>query len=182
MNTHPWYSGKGDSGTSTLFGSKDRIPKNDVRFEALGSIDELNSLLGVCRAVVVEQKYTAPLRKTIETIQEYLFTAQAELAGASPHLEEHHVVWLNNTIETYASAVQKPNSFIIPGATIASGMLDYARTVARRAERAVAVCAEQHTVSPHLQTFINRLSSMFFILARAAAKLASVDERAPQYL
>jgi len=129
-----FYTRKGDDGTSGLFNFKDRFQKDSPIYDALGSVDELNSLLGVLRARTSSVK-TLSVSNELFTIQNCLFIVQAELAGADKKLSKRNVEDLETTIGRIEFYIENPNSFIVPGATVESALYDYARSVARRAER-----------------------------------------------
>ncbi len=175
------YTRKGDTGTSGLFGTKDRQTKAAPVFEALGMSDELNSFLGFCRAYGLKEKFeAAPLAAPLlREVQERLFVVQAELAGADKSLTQADVEKLEAHIAELEAQIANPHSFIVPGATAFSGMLDYARAMSRRVER--AIIRSEVSLSAPTKAYLNRLSSFLYVLARVAAKDAGEDERAPQY-
>ncbi|MBP6945857.1 MAG: cob(I)yrinic acid a,c-diamide adenosyltransferase [Candidatus Pacebacteria bacterium] len=174
------YTRKGDDGTSGLFGTKDRLPKNSPIYDALGALDELNSLLGMCRARLVSYSLFQ-LQNSVERSQESLFIIQAELAGAEKALPQEHVDILENAVDSIEKLIENPHAFIIPGATELSGLLDYARAVSRRAERVVISVSTTHTISPASIAYLNRLSSFLYALARYAAAEAKAKESSPSY-
>lgn len=175
------YTRNGDRGTSGLFGTKRRLPKDATVYEALGGLDELNSLLGVCYARSLSEKWgTLDVSDTIRTAQQCLFIVQAELAGAQKSVTESQVHEMENTIGSIEALIHNPHAFVIPGATELSGLLDYARAVSRRVERAV-VRVHTHRVSPTTRAYLNRLSSLLYALARYAAAMAGVKEVSPSY-
>src|SRR3989344_3172657 len=131
------YTRKGDDGTSGILGTKARFPKNSPIYEALGTLDELNSLLGVCRAHFHFKKGDVDVVNEIKNVQECLFIIQAELAGAPKSVLQKHISGLERVIEKIETISGNPHSFLIPGSTKTSALLDYARSVSRRAERRV---------------------------------------------
>ncbi len=174
------YTRKGDSGTSGLFGTKDRFPKNSPIYEALGTIDELNSLLGVCRAKAATQTLSS-LEKEIKKVQESLFIIQAELAGAEKTISQEHVDALEAATGILENLIENPHAFVIPGSTELSGFLDYARAVSRRAERTVVGANVLRPVSPATSAYLNRLSSLLYAMARYAATYTGLPEPSPSY-
>ncbi len=185
------YTRKGDTGTTELFGSPDRLPKDCPLFEALGTVDELNSLLGVCFAqahsaadtadsspTTVEYRHLAEL---IRNVQQDLFIVQAELAGAPKTLDEAHVLHLESCIAEVESYITNPHSFVIAGGSELSAYFDYARAVSRRAERHVLAVRGDYPTSADTQKYLNRLSSFLYALARKANKLAESKEAKPTY-
>ncbi|MES2135085.1 MAG: cob(I)yrinic acid a,c-diamide adenosyltransferase [Patescibacteria group bacterium] len=174
------YTRKGDNGTSGLFGTKDRLPKNSPIYEALGTLDELNSLLGMCRARLVSYSLFQ-LHDAVQKSQESLFIIQAELAGAEKVLPQEHVDILENAVNSIEKLIETPNAFVIPGATELSGLLDYARAVSRRTERVVVGVHTNHTISPASLAYLNRLSSFLYAMARYVATKAKAKESSPSY-
>lgn len=169
-------------GTSGLFGTRERFLKSNLVYDALGMLDELNSLLGICRARAGEQKGgKIDMAGEVVSAQKCLFIIQAELAGAPKTICQSHIDALEHTIESIEGSVENPHAFIIPGATELSALLDYARAVCRRAERAVISADRERPVSPATNIYLNRLSSLLYALARYTAKWAGTDELSPEY-
>ena len=176
------YTRTGDGGTSGVFGTCDRMSKDSAVFIALGSLDELNSLLGICRARArANPSGTFDIESELLKTQEILFIAQAELAGADKHIRQSHVDDIESSIAQLEELIINPHSFIIPGATELSAQLDYARAVARRAERSVITLHTEHEVPAPLRIFMNRLSSLLYALARYTASLSETPELSPTY-
>lgn len=173
------YTRKGDKGMSGLFGTKKRFPKDSAVYEALGSVDELNSLLGLCYAHARSQRQLA-IQKELRATQEVLFIVQAELAGSQKRVLQSHVATLEQRIDEIEGLFQNPHSFVIAGATELSALLDYTRAVARRSERAVVRTGEKFS-SRETRTYLNRLSSLLYALARYAAHGAQAPETVPSY-
>jgi cob(I)alamin adenosyltransferase len=172
------YTRKGDNGTSGLFGTKERYPKTHPVYEALGTIDELNSLLGICRAEIgCDDK---SLKYDIKNVQECLFVIQAELAGAEKHLSASDVSMLEHAIERMEHSIENLDSFVIPGTTKRSALFDFVRTIARRTERRVLAAIQYRHISEDSQTYLNRLSSFFYALARY--NVHGETEPSPSYL
>ena len=171
------YTRKGDNGNTGLFGTKERVSKDHPLLEALGSLDELNSLTGLCKAYVREDnKETAD---ELEKVQEVLFIAQAELAGSTVRVTSTHIDALETIIDAIETTIEKPTSFVVPGATTLSALFDFARTVTRRTERAVVRAHLED--STELQAYLNRLSSFFYALARCDAQTSGKREKSPTY-
>lgn len=176
------FTRKGDDGTSGLFGTKDRLPKDSPLFEALGTVDELNSLLGVCFASAQKaDEGNVSITATLRRMQEHLFIVQAELAGADKTLTTEHTAWLEEISNTIEGIVGSPKTFLIAGETELSGLLDFARAVSRRAERRVVSVRSLKALSEDTYTYLNRLSSVLYALARYAAWKADVKEQPPSY-
>lgn len=177
------YTRQGDSGTSGLFGTKERFPKDSPIYEALGTLDELNSLLGVCFAMARREGLEIPfsIPPLIRAVQQHLFVIQAELAGTEKHIMQNQIDELEDMINRLEEKAGNPHSFVIPGATELAGFLDYARAVSRRAERAVIAARETRSLSDTTYAYLNRLSSLLYALARYAATSAGEKEKAPAY-
>ena len=167
------YTRKGDEGTSGLFGTKERFPKENTVFEALGALDELSSLLGIC--------FARSRKKEVRTAQQHLFVIQAELAGAQKCITAEHVRELEAMTDRLEAQIQHPHAFIVPGSTELSGWFDYARAVSRRTERAVLRARILRNLSPHTYAYLNRLSSLLYALARQTGAEAKTAEVSPSY-
>jgi len=192
------YTGKGDNGRTGLFGCDQRMSKSSAIVEALGSLDEINSLLGWCkvkaesgRAILVGRK---KLSAVLAEVQDSLFSIQAELAGAPKRLSASVLRRTEKLIEAIEAELPPIKSFIVAGGTELAAILDVARTVSRRAERrAVLAClpdrqttessAENLRVklAPSTLAYLNRLSSLLYALARLVNHRAKVMERGPEY-
>lgn len=175
------YTRKGDSGTSGLFGTKERFPKDSPVYDALGTLDELNALLGLCRANAGAWRGELSVADELEKAQQNLFIAQAEMAGAEKQILTAHLDELEYTIDDIESLIQNPHAFVLPGATELSALLDYARTVSRRAERAAVRARSVRPLSPNTVAYLNRLSSLLYALARYTAGEAGIKEVSPSY-
>jgi len=169
-----YFGGTGDDGYTGLLGDS-RVPKSGPRPEAYGALDEASAALGVARA-----------QTTSEDIQSVLIQAQRDLyhimseVAAEPEVAERfrvvdreRVDWLETQVERFGAEVEMPKEFVLGGDTGSSAALDYARTVVRRAERATIrlefdARAEDRPgefENPHLFAYLNRLSSLCFVLA-----------------
>jgi cob(I)alamin adenosyltransferase len=170
-----FYTRRGDDGSTGLLG-KDRVPKHDARIEALGTIDESSAAIGVARASAQDER-CAPL---LLVAQRDLYLLMAEVAATPEnagkfHFEARRVEWIEKHIEELAKVVQMPGEFIVPGDSVGGAALSLARTVVRRAERRVVeLFDKKETTNPVLQQYLNRLSSLLFVLElienRAAGK------------
>lgn len=173
------YTRKGDTGTSGLFGTKERFPKNSPIYDALGTVDELNSLLGLCRA---RSAFEPDIVAALMHAQECLFIVQAELAGVEKSITQVHIDTLEHHIELFESKIENPHAFVIPGATEISALFDYARAVSRRAERSVLIVRDSHTIADTTIAYLNRLSSLLYALARCSAQQGTHKEISPTYI
>ncbi len=162
----PFYTRTGDEGTTGLLG-EGRVPKFDLRIEALGALDEATATLGLARANV-NAPQIAPL---LLDAQRDLYKLMAEV-GATPenaarfrYIDEARVLWLEEQTDALAKIVEMPREFIIPGETPASAAMALARTVVRRAERRVAELYHAGEMeNTNLVAYLNRLSSLCFVL------------------
>ncbi len=172
------YTRTGDDGTTALFGGT-RLRKDAVRIEAYGSVDELNSVLGVARATSRNARITT----MIATVQNMLFTLGSDLATPSdetkvqvPRIDDTHVAWLETAIDELEATLAPITFFILPGGSETAARLHLARTVCRRAERITVHLATIDTIRAADLRYLNRLSDFLFVLARAANAADGIDE------
>lgn len=187
------YTRKGDDGTTKLFSAKggpasgwgcnQRISKSSPVAEALGALDEINSLLGL-----VKVKSPSDTAAIIGEAQQNLFTIQAELAGADKKLAQEKVTVVEQIIDRIEKELPPITSFFVSGGTELAAFTDFARTVARQAERRVVACiaiadaeAGGVVVSAPALAYLNRLSSLLYALARLANHQAKIVEEKPTY-
>ncbi len=186
------FTGKGDNGTTKTFNCPPgkRISKSSAIAEALGSMDEVNSFLGLCKVKSKESGYFfqgRTLDEIVHEIQQNLFIVQAELAGADKSIEKEKVSKMENLINEIEKELPPIRSFFISGGTELAALFDVSRTLARRAERrVVAVQAslmseEGREIGEHTRAYLNRLSSMLYALARLANHKAGITEEPPSY-
>ncbi|PIR98702.1 MAG: ATP:cob(I)alamin adenosyltransferase [Candidatus Colwellbacteria bacterium CG10_big_fil_rev_8_21_14_0_10_41_28] len=181
------YTGKGDDGTTKIIGSEKRFTKGSEITEALGSLDELNSFLGICRTKSGDLSFDldneGSFSSTIRSVQENLFIIQAQLAGADKILGEGALKDMEALIEKIENTIPPIKGFSIPGGTELSAFLDTARTLARRTEREVIRAKDKEFIKPEENTlaYLNRLSSLLFALARFANFKEGVEEENPSY-
>lgn len=174
------YTRKGDDGTTGLAGGV-RVPKDSLRVNAYGTVDELNSVIGLALAHGVCKRLT----DLLVPIQNELLHLGSDLAFLEedkkkyehlPHTEQRHVEKLENAIDELNGVVGPLANFILPGGSISSSYLHVARTVCRRAERVCITLARQEKVSPFVIPYINRLSDFLFVAARYENKMRDVKE------
>jgi cob(I)alamin adenosyltransferase len=170
------YTRGGDTGETSL-GDGTRVSKLDGRIGAYGAVDELNSLLGAVLAADCPDE----LRATLERVQNELFDVGADLAvpwGVEGRLRvvQAQVDALEADCDRFNDGLRELRSFVLPGGTAAAAGLHVARTVCRRAEREALAAAREHELDPLVPVYLNRLSDLLFILARAANALAGRDE------
>ncbi len=166
------YTKSGDSGQTGL-GDGSRVAKDDPRVVAYGEVDELNSLIGLILATVPQ----LPEAELLQSVQHDLFDLGADLCV--PHTPEEppggrlrvvaaQVERLEQAIDRLNAQLQPLHSFVLPGGSVAAAWLHLARTVCRRAERAVVTLQRQAAVNPQVLIYLNRLSDLLFVLARTA--------------
>jgi cob(I)alamin adenosyltransferase len=173
------YTKTGDAGETGLFGGA-RVGKDDPRVRAYGEVDELNAALGLATALDPASFESAAL----QTIQRDLFTIGAELATPDPASLEKvlarsgapvgaaEVGALEDIIDKHEATLEPLKNFILPGGTPKAAAFHLARTTCRRAERAVVTLSREHTINPVIIHYLNRLSDLLFVLARAVNKQA----------
>ena len=172
------YTKTGDKGETSLFAGG-RVPKNNVRVEAYGTVDELNSMLGLLRTYDLPE----PTPMWLETIQNVLFTVGADLATPLDakadwitRLDGGPVKLLESAIDTMDDALTPLTQFILPGGTRAAATTHVARTICRRAERVCVNLAENEDINDYVIVYLNRLSDFLFTLARWINQQAGEDE------
>lgn len=169
------YTRTGDKGETSLYGGK-RVLKSDLRIEAYGSIDELNSILGM---VLAENITNKNLRIFLKKIQENLFLIGSLLAGYKAEGSKYKVLsikHLEKRIDELDKQLPDLRNFILPGGSRAGSLLHLARTVCRRAERRVVELSQKQTVDKNIIIYLNRLSDLFFEMARFVNK----EEKTPE--
>jgi cob(I)alamin adenosyltransferase len=165
------YTRAGDAGETSL-GDGSRVPKTDLRIEAYGTVDELNSLLALALA---SSELPTEFRPWLERIQNELFDLGADLSVPLEDERERlrvapeQVEWLEQLCDLVNERLEPLKSFVLPGGGEAAARLHVARTVCRRAERAAVELAETAEINPLALAYLNRLSDLLFILARAAS-------------
>jgi cob(I)alamin adenosyltransferase len=161
-----FYTRTGDNGTTGWLGSG-RLPKDDARIEAVGAIDEANATLGIVRS----QSKQNIIKELILPIQKDLYQIMAELAASPNNAEKFRKIdidrieWLEDQIKILGNQVKLPNDFILPGDTKLGAILDFTRTVIRRAERRVTTLNHESAIeNEFILPYLNRLSSLCFLL------------------
>jgi cob(I)alamin adenosyltransferase len=184
------YTKKGDDGTTNTFACSQRDSKSSARYEALGSLDEINSFLGLCKVKAGESGFLVgdvSFAGIVQNVQQTLFIIQAEIGGASKTVGEEKVKDLEYLIDTIEKILPPIKTFFISGTTELSALFDVARTIARRAERCVVKVSEEKTdgkmvvVVPNTLAYLNRLSSLLYAMARLSTHLSGVGEESPNY-
>ncbi len=173
------YTKTGDDGTTGLLGPG-RVPKHDLRIAAYGTVDELNAVLGVVRCLGLD----AATDQLAAQLQDELFLVGSALADPLPDGKFHntltltHVEHLEHTIDGLEADLEPLREFILPGGVPAAAYLHLARTVCRRAERLVVELAleKREAVAGPVLVYLNRLSDLLFVLARAVNRKAGVPD------
>ncbi|MDJ0852212.1 MAG: cob(I)yrinic acid a,c-diamide adenosyltransferase [Myxococcota bacterium] len=174
------YTRRGDAGDTDLFGGP-RVGKDDLRVEAYGAVDELNSALGVCASATQH----IDLRDVVRRVQGLLFDLGATLAtpdaerrekSGVPEPEPADVEALEQHIDVFEQELQPLRRFILPGGCHAAAALHVARTVCRRAERRTVALHRAEPVSEACLRFLNRLSDLLFVMARVENHRAGVAD------
>ena len=187
------YTGKGDGGTTKAFDTASgvRISKASELPEALGTLDELNSFIGLAKVrargdsdpKIPLGTRTRTISAILADVQETLFIVQAEVAGSSKRVGKAKVTQIETIINTIEQLMPPITTFTVAGGTELSATLDVTRTLARRAERRIVGITEAglRKVSPNTKAYLNRLSSLLFALARYANESAGIARQSPKY-
>ncbi|MGM0945556.1 MAG: cob(I)yrinic acid a,c-diamide adenosyltransferase [Bacteroidota bacterium] len=172
------YTKTGDQGITSLLGGV-RVPKSDLRIDAYGTVDELNSYVGLLR----DQEVNESRSEFLKAIQDRLFTLGADLATVpgkdkvkKPDLHDTDVQELESAMDEMEATLPPLTAFILPGGHTSVSFCHLARTVCRRAERIVVELASYEQVSDLVIQYLNRLSDYFFVLGRKMAAELQVEE------
>ena len=162
------YTKTGDKGQTSLFGGR-RVPKHDIRIDAYGTVDELNSYIGLIRDQDIDKQSTG----TLIEVQDRLFTAGSILATEPgnnkmkvPQLCEKDILLLENEMDKMNEHLPEMRSFVLPGGHTIVSYCHIARCVCRRAERLISHLSENAAIDPLVLQYLNRLSDYLFVLAR----------------
>lgn len=165
-----YYTRAGDTGKTSLFDAT-RVGKDNLRIEAFGSVDELNSFIGVARTFSEDKEIDSVLEK----IQKELFIVGADLAAPNAKMHKKisritpdHVQYLEKTIDDVAKKIKPLEKFILPGGNLLAAHLQVTRAVCRRAERRAVILDKEERLNNNVLSYLNRLSSLLFVLARYA--------------
>lgn len=179
------YTKGGDKGETSLVGGQ-RVSKTHAQIEAYGTIDELNTVIGLCRAACAGSKdrWFDALDRDLEFLQHWLFDLGSLLAATPDDrarfnlrpLTAGHVTWLEGRIDDMTARLQPLKNFILPAGCPVACHLHQARTVARRAERCMLTPGEAESLPDQAVPFINRLSDYLFVAARYANHLAGLPD------
>ena len=174
------YTKTGDRGTTSLVGGS-RVSKDDVRVEAYGTVDELNSHIGLLAELI--RPLAGGYHDELKAVQHNLFTLQTLLATEDeaiyarlPQLAEEEVEMLERQIDTLSDMLPKLHNFVIAGGNVVGAQCHICRTVCRRAERCVVTLARETKIDDVLLRYLNRLSDYLFVLARRAVVMDNKEE------
>ena len=176
------YTRTGDKGLTSLYGGQ-RIPKHKVRLDVVGTLDELNAVLGLALSEIKRKDIGGPLTE----VQNLLFNIGAEVAEGSTRAKKMiddslrvnpmHVATLERWIDAFEQNVPPLTAFILPGGSQAGARLHFARAICRRAERRLSELSEKEGANPASLMYLNRLSDFLFVLARTVNHAAKAPER-----
>lgn len=159
------YTKTGDKGQTSLYDGN-RVDKDDLRVESYGTLDELNSYIGLCTNYAKDED-----KEVLRSIQIKLFSVSAELATREKGkyktpITDNDVESLEKIIDSYIEKIDKMDAFIVPGTNLISANLHIARTICRKAERRIISLSKIENVNPILIKYINRLSDLIYAIAR----------------
>jgi len=162
------YTRTGDKGETGLVGGA-RVSKDSLRVDAYGSVDELNSVLGIARAFLKDRELDALLAE----VQKDLFVVGADLASTGgyqqrdvPRITAEKIASMEKVIDKFEAELSPLKAFILPGGGVAGSLLHNARTVARRAERRIVTLSKAEAMNEQMIPYMNRLSDLLFVMAR----------------
>ena len=174
------YTKTGDKGETGLFGGE-RVPKNSLRLNAYGTLDELNAFIGLAITEVKSNE----IRDVLIDLQNKLFVMGSDLA--TPEIEKNIKLNITRTPNSFITDAEKSidefelkldrlKNFILPGGTKGAALLHVCRTIARRAEREIAALKNTVPIGDNILIFINRISDLFFVLSRFENKYSNIPD------
>jgi cob(I)alamin adenosyltransferase len=175
------YTGRGDEGMTDLR-DMSRVSKTSPRIEAYGTVDEVNSVVGMARPSGYDD-----VDEKLSAVQNHLHVIQADFANPdrddedAPHIEERHVEKLESWMDAFDDELAPLQNFVLPGGNEVGAKLHHARAVCRRAERRAVELADDEPVNGAAVAYLNRLSDALFVWARVVNAREGVDEEAPEY-
>ena len=174
------YTKTGDKGETGLFGGE-RVSKNNLRLNAYGSIDELNSFLGLA----VIEVTNSDIKNILKDLQNKLFVLGSDLAAPETEknkklkitrLPDSYISETEEAIDTFEARLDELKNFILPGGSKGSALLHICRTISRRAEREVVALKNTEHIGENIVIFLNRLSDLFFVLSRFENKYSNIPD------
>ncbi|HEX5714816.1 MAG TPA: cob(I)yrinic acid a,c-diamide adenosyltransferase [Thermoanaerobaculia bacterium] len=182
MRIHKVYTRTGDEGMTDLVGGE-RVPKDSLRIESYGTVDELQSVLGMLRAALAESEENVEIVGHIHRVQQDLFDLGSTLSTPPQHagrvknpITAERIGWLEETMDRWNEELPPLRSFVLSGGGRFSALGHVARTVCRRCERIVLRLAREEDVPTEVLRYLNRLSDFLFVLARHLARIFGEDE------
>ncbi len=182
MRIHKVYTRTGDEGMTDLVGGE-RVPKDSLRIESYGTVDELQSVLGMLRAALGESGNMSEIVGHIHRVQQDLFDLGSTLSTPPQHADRvrnpitaERIGWLEETMDLWNAELPPLRSFVLSGGGRYSALGHVARTVCRRCERIVLRLAREEDVPAEVLRYLNRLSDFLFVLARHLARIFGEDE------
>lgn len=175
------YTKTGDYGETSLFNGT-RVKKNNLRIIAYGTVDEVNSYIGLLLYYLYQDEKSKDLTVLLSRIQHQLFVLGSDLANPDtrvkeyPRINEEDITYIENSIDNFEKNLDPLKSFILPGGSIESSYCHIIRTIIRRAEVSIASLFLNNEINKQCLIFLNRLSDLFFILSRVINKLRSIDD------
>jgi cob(I)alamin adenosyltransferase len=174
------YTKTGDKGETGLFGGE-RVSKNNLRLNAYGSIDELNSFLGLAVIEVTNNE----IKNVLKDLQNKLFVLGSDLATPETEknaklkitrLPDSYITDTEKSIDNFEAQLEELKNFILPGGSKGSAILHVCRTISRRAEREVVALKNTEHIGENIVIFLNRLSDLFFVLSRFENKYSNIPD------
>jgi cob(I)alamin adenosyltransferase len=182
------YTRRGDEGDTSAFNCDQRFSKSSELAEALGAVDEINSFLGIIKTKPQSSEINIKidgnnksLPEIIEQFQQDLFIIQASLGGADKKITKEKILYLEKIIDDIEKEMLPIKTFLLSGGTEISAFLDYARAVARRAERRVVALSEKDKLNENILVYLNRFSSLLYALARIVNAISDAKQIPPSY-
>lgn len=176
------YTKTGDEGETDLMNGE-RVTKTDVRIEAYGTVDELNSCIGTVRPVEFDD-----IAEVLKDLQNHLHIIQSELSNPEAHetpnypqIEKEHTDKLEDYIDSFHEEVGQASEFILPGGSEDGSHLHLARSICRRAERRIVALSREEDINENIQRYVNRLSDLLFVVARVVNDRRDIEEENPDY-
>jgi cob(I)alamin adenosyltransferase len=175
------YTKTGDNGETSLFNGS-RVKKNNLRIVTYGIIDEVNSNIGLLICYLKKDRLFTEIEEVLLKIQSQLFILGSDLANPNenlkdyPRIDNNDVTFIENTIDKYEKSLEPLKSFILPGGSIESSYCHIIRTVIRRSEVNLTDLMANEKINKTCLVYLNRLSDLFFILARVINKLKGISD------
>lgn len=179
-NNESWkiYTKGGDKGETSLIGGT-RVSKSHIRIEAYGTLDELNSFIGLLRDKTIDQEnknILLRIQDCVFLLESYLAIDKSELASSLPKFDNDEIKFLEDKIDEMETKLKPLSNFVLPGGCELNSIAHICRTVCRRAERIVINLSNEFFVNDFVLQYLNRLSDFFFVFARTMSMISNNDE------